>query len=164
MWWTRRVQYYDVPPPATLAYAPAIRRFVSAFLDYLVVSIVIAPFTGAAVSDNLNNRASLDVGDLMGPAVVFLLTTVAYSTVMHAWRGSTIGKMATRTVVVNDDGSQVSAAVAFVRAVAFAAIFFASFFLIAPIVINELRPLWNPFRQTWHDQIAKTVVVLYSPR
>jgi uncharacterized RDD family membrane protein YckC len=95
---------------------------------------------------------------------VFLLASVVYATAMHAWRGSTIGKMATRTVLVNDDGSPVTPAGAFVRAVAFAAIFFVSLFALAPIVANELRPFWSPSRQTWHDQIARTAVVLNTPR
>jgi uncharacterized RDD family membrane protein YckC len=73
--------------------------------------------------------------------------------------GSTFGKMAARTAVRNEDGTKVSPQVAFVRAVSLAGIQFISAFLIAPMVVNELRPLWSPRRQTWHDVIAKTVVV-----
>jgi uncharacterized RDD family membrane protein YckC len=151
--WTRRVEY-----------APPLRRLFAAFVDYLVLSFVVAPFTGRAIGDKLTSGGTPEFGDLMGPAIVFLLTGVAYSTAMHAWRGSTVGKIATRTVVVNDDGSAITPAVAFVRAVAFAAIFFVSLFVLAPIVVNELRPFWNPRRQTWHDQMARTVVVTVDSR
>jgi uncharacterized RDD family membrane protein YckC len=152
------VEYYAESPP-TMAYAPFPRRLLATFIDYMAVSIAVSPFTARPVSDALA-RSSPQLGDLMGPALVFLLANVAYSTGMHAWRGSTFGKIAARLVLVNDDGSPVTLAVAFVRAVAVTAIFFASFFVLAPIIVDEIRPLWSPKRQTWHDQIAKTVVVL----
>jgi uncharacterized RDD family membrane protein YckC len=51
--------------------------------------------------------------------------------------------------------------VAFTRAVALVGINFVGGFLLGvPAVVNMLRPIWTPRRQTWHDQIASTVVTL----
>jgi uncharacterized RDD family membrane protein YckC len=72
--------------------------------------------------------------------------------------------MAMRTVLVRDDGSKVTPSVAFTRAVCVVGINFVSSFLYAPVLVDNLRPLWNPRRQTWHDQIAKTVVVIAPER
>jgi uncharacterized RDD family membrane protein YckC len=158
------VQYYEPETPlVTLAYASPARRLLASFIDYLLVSFLVAPITGPAVGHALS-RSSPQVGDVMGPALVFLMANLVYSTALHAWRGSTYGKMAARLVLVNDDGSPVTLAGAFVRGVALTAIFFSSFFVVLPIILDMLRPLWNARRQTWHDQIARTVVVLNSPR
>lgn len=154
------MQYYeDAAPDMVMAYASPARRLLASLIDYLLVSFLVAPVTGPAVSRALD-QPSPQIRDAVGPALVFLLANVAYSTALHAWRGSTYGKMAARLVLVNDDGSPVTLAGAFVRGVAVTAIFFASFFVVVPIFVDMLRPLWNRRRQTWHDQIARTVVVL----
>jgi uncharacterized RDD family membrane protein YckC len=147
-------------PP--LAYASWGRRVLSFAIDYFVISFASAPFLGDGVqrlSDALRNGNAPSTSDITHLMVFMLLSTVTYSTLLHGWRGSTLGKMAARTVVVNDDGSKLTYQVAFVRAVSFAAILFVSFFVVAPVVVDELRPLWQSKRQTWHDQIARTVVV-----
>ena len=158
------MQYYEPETPTVaLTYASPPRRLLASFIDYLLVSFLVAPITGPAVGRALD-RPSPEIRDVMGPALVFLLANLAYSTALHTWRGSTYGKMAARLVLVNDDGSPVTLAGAFVRGVALTALFFASFFVVLPIFLDMLRPLWNRHRQTWHDQIAHTVVVLNSPR
>ena len=148
-------------PPLVLA--SWARRALSAVIDLLVISFISAPLSAGALRNVFEayaeNRSPAAV-DLRTVALVQLLVQVGYMTGMHSWRGSTIGKMAARTVLVRDDGSPVTPPVAFVRAVTLAGIWFISQFVVAPIVVNELRPLWSPQRQTWHDVVAKTVVVV----
>jgi uncharacterized RDD family membrane protein YckC len=152
----------DIAAPV-LAYASPGRRLLAAFIDNFVVSFLSAPFTGGAsqrFADAVLNSNTPRAHDLTQLTVATVLTIVVYSTALHAWRGATFGTMAARIVLVNDDGSKVSAAAAFVRSVTLAAIFFASVFAVSiPLLLNELRPIWNRRRQTWHDSVARTVVV-----
>ena len=143
------------------------RRILSAVIDLLVISFITTPFTRTAlqhVLDSYNARQAIGGHDLRTLALAQLAVQVTYMTAFHGWRGSTIGKMAARTVLVRDDGTKVTVAVAFVRSVTFAVIYFVSQFVFAPIIVDELRPLWSPRRQTWHDVVARTIVVRADPR
>ena len=146
-----------------LAYASGARRLLSLFIDYFAIQILAVPFVGSTsqrVAEAITEGKTLAANDVARLSVVTVLVIVVYFTAMHTWRGVTFGKMATRTVVVNLDGSAISPSTAFVRSVAQAAIFFAApFAFFVPLVLNELRPFWNRRRQTFHDSIAHTVVV-----
>ncbi|MEY2399700.1 MAG: hypothetical protein QOJ00_2874 [Actinomycetota bacterium] len=145
-----------------LAYASWPRRLLSGVIDSAVISFISGPFTGAAshhLFDAISKGTKLGADDVRTLLLVNLVVTVVYMTAFHSWSGSTLGKMAARTVLVNEDGTKVTPQVAFVRAVTLAAIQFVSTLLLAPLIVNELRPLWSPRRQTWHDAVAKTVVV-----
>jgi uncharacterized RDD family membrane protein YckC len=163
------MQYYeDAAPTLPLAYAPWPRRIASAVIDLLVLAAISLPFVASILGNLVNESPDLSKASnsqIRTLTVISIAIQIVYFSGMHAWRGSTVGKMATRTVLVRDDGSPVTPGVAFTRAVALVAINFLSGFLILiPAVTNMLRPLWNPRRQTWHDQISRTVVVLNSPR
>ena len=162
------MEYSEEAPVLPFAYAPWPRRIASSLIDIIVLAAISLPFVastlGSLVSDSgdLSKASNAQIRTL---TVFGIVAQIVYFTAMHAWRGSTIGKMATRTVLLRDDGSPVTPAVAFTRAVTVVGINFLSGFMIGiPAVVNVLRPLWSPRRQTWHDQIAKTVVVLNTPR
>ncbi len=146
-----------------LAYASPGRRLLAAFIDNFVVSFVALAFTGSAsqrFGDAIVDNKTPDLADVMHIMVATLLSIVVYSTALHAWRGVTLGKMAARIVLVNEDGTRVTAATAFVRSVTLVGIFFISVLTRGiPMLVNELRPIWNSRRQTWHDAVAHTVVV-----
>lgn len=151
------------PQAPTLVYASGGRRMLSVAIDYFAIQLLAAPFLGNAsrrVAENIADGKAPDAQDVVRGTVVTVLVIVAYFTAMHAWRGVTFGKMAARTVLVNDDGSRVGPSTAFVRAVAQAVlVFVAPFLFFVPLVFSELRPFWNRRRQTLHDTIARTVVV-----
>jgi len=149
-----------VEAEAPLDYAPWWRRLLSAAIDSAIISLLSLPFAGQAVRNLLEaDSGTSSAADLRTVSLANLLITVVYMTAFHSWRGSTPGKMAARTVLVREDGTPVTPAVAFVRAVTLSAIQFVSSFVLAPIIVNELRPLWTPRKQTWHDAVAHTVVV-----
>ena len=159
------MDYYAPTPPA-LPYAPWPRRMLSAVIDNLAISfLLLTLFNGAAhrFADALQSGHPLASGDLRALSLGDVVVTVVYFTAFHSWRGSTPGKMAARPVLVQDDGTPVTTHAAFVRAVALAGIQFASSFLVFPLIVNELRPLWDPRRQTFHDRFAHTVVVTRRP-
>lgn len=144
------------------AYASWVRRMLSAILDSFVISLLALPFSGAAVRrllDAIAEGIEVSSADLRTATLTNLVVTVVYMTLMHSWRGSTIGKMALRTVLVRDDGGRVSPQTAFVRAVTVAGTQFVSGLLLFPIVVDQLWPLWSRRRQTLHDIVAKTIVV-----
>lgn len=142
-------------------YAPWPRRILSAVVDLIVLTALTLPFIAPMVSPDQTEAPALSGSEVRVATVISIVAQVAYFTAMHAWRGSTIGKMAARTVLLREDGTPVAPGVAFVRAVTLVGINFVSgLLLFAPAVVNGLRPLWHPRRQTWHDQVAKTVVVI----
>jgi uncharacterized RDD family membrane protein YckC len=158
------VEPIDGASTAGPSYAPWGRRILSTVIDYFAVFFLSVPFLGSALSrvnDGIVEGKNLERADVTRVFVTFLIVIVVYSTALHGWRGSTLGKMAARTKLVMDDGSAVNWQVAFVRAVAFVGIMFASVFTVLPVflIVDELRPLWHRQRQTWHDQVAHTVVV-----
>lgn len=150
------------PIDGAFAYASWPRRVLSAVLDSFVISLLAIPFSGDAVRrllDAVGEGSEISSADLRTATLTNLVVTVVYMTVMHGWRGSTIGKMALRTVLVRDDGGRVTASTAFVRAVTVAGVQLVSGLLLFPIVVDELWPLWNRRRQTLHDLVARTIVV-----
>ena len=160
--------YAESPPVLALAYAPWPRRVASALIDMLVLAAITLPFVVSTLGDLVNDPGGLSKAtnaQIRTLTIFGIVVQIAYFTALHAWRGASIGKMATRTVLVRDDGTPVTPAVAFTRAVTLVGInFFSGFLLAVPAFVNMLRPLWSPKRQTWHDQIAKTVVVLNTGR
>ncbi len=146
-----------------LVYASPFRRVLAALIDNFVISFLTAPFAGPAsqrFAEAVLDGKPPSARDIAQLTIATVLVIVGYHTAMHAWRGVTFGKMAARTVLVNDDGSKVTPQTAFVRAVALAAVFFTATFAVSlPLVINQMRPVWNRRRQTWHDSLARTVVV-----
>ncbi len=154
-------------PAFPFVYARWPRRMASSAIDLVVLTVISVPFVApmlARAIDRTPEAATtieFTTSEIRTLTIVGVVVQVVYMTALHAWRGSTIGKMATRTVLVRDDGSSVNAATAFTRAVTLVGInFFAQWLFFIPIVTNELRPLWHPRRQTWHDQIARTVVIV----
>ena len=155
---------FDEEPTPDLAYAPWPRRILSAVIDYFAVFFIAAPFLGSALSrvnEAIVEGKDFQREDVTRVFVTIVIVIVVYTTALHGWRGSTLGKMAARTKVVMDDGSPATWQVAFVRAVAFVGIMFTSVLTVIPafLIVDLLRPLWQRKRQTWHDQVAHTVVV-----
>lgn len=141
-----------------LVYASWFRRVIGGVIDLCVMSAVTTPFMIDQVLRILDGSATAADGRYV--TLVSLIVQISYWTGFHGWRGSTIGKMAMRTVVRRVDGSPIDFNVAFVRAVTLSAInFVGSFLILVPTIANAIRPLWHPQRQAWHDQVARTVVL-----
>ena len=151
----------DVDEPVfPFTYALWPRRLASAVIDALVVGLLSVPFVAPFI-DSSGERVVLSPGEYRTALIVGILLQVTYFTGMHAWRGATVGKIAARTVLLRDDGRPVTPGVAFVRAVSLVGINAVSgFLLFVPGIVNMLSPLWHPRRQTFHDRLAKTIVVL----
>jgi len=145
------------------------RRLVAFMIDSTMVTIVfvvlcviagLAFFFGAM---SANNSALLN--DLVKPkgfsSVVFLMLVlyiainIAYFTYFHGTTGRTPGKMLLGLQVYCADGTEVSFGIAFLRAVGY---------LVSSLLLTiPLGFIWAAFdkkKQSWHDKIAGTVVII----
>ncbi len=83
----------------------------------------------------------------------FLPVAVAYFVVLWTWKGTTIGSILLRLRVVRTDGSPMTFSVALVRSLS-------SFFSALVLFLGFLWVGWDREKQSWHDKIAGTVVVI----
>ncbi len=145
------------------------RRLVAFMIDSTMVTIIfvvlcviagLAFFFGAM---SANNSALLN--DLVKPkgfsSVVslilgfYIVINIAYFTYFHGTTGRTPGKMLLGLQVYCADGTEVSFGIAFLRAVGY---------LVSSLLLTiPLGFIWAAFdkkKQSWHDKIAGTVVII----
>jgi uncharacterized RDD family membrane protein YckC len=82
----------------------------------------------------------------------FLLIWAAYHIAMWTWRGTTIGGIVCRLKVVRTDGRPIDFGVALVRALS-------SILSAVALCLGFFAVGWSATCQSWHDQIADTVIV-----
>jgi uncharacterized RDD family membrane protein YckC len=109
-------------------------------------------WTMTSTANNTVTRYNLSI-------LAFILTTVvfvAYATLMIGGRGQTLGMMAVgvRAVRAEDDG-----AVGYGRALGRAAFQIVLGWTVIVGLLSGLWPLWDAKRQTFHDKVARTVVI-----
>ncbi len=102
-----------------------------------------------------------------GRWLIGLLASSAYfMATMSAWNGQTIGKRVTAIRVVRENGESVDAKFAFVRQILVISILFntiGALFLLIPMILNYLWPLWDDKNQALHDKVVKSRVVREQP-
>lgn len=136
------------------AYASWGQRFVAWLCDFIIVWGTV---WGVATA------AAFAVDDAATGIGVFLLLAVLsplYYAFFHAGkRGQTLGKRANGIAVRNAKTlDQISLGRALARAYLVAA-FWAMSWSAIPLILDNLWPLWDAKRQTWHDKVAASVVV-----
>jgi uncharacterized RDD family membrane protein YckC len=82
----------------------------------------------------------------------FFILWLTYHVAMWTWKGTTIGGMVCKLKVVRTDGSPVDFGVALVRALAGVISFMAA-------GLGFFWAGWTREKQSWHDQIAGTIIV-----
>jgi uncharacterized RDD family membrane protein YckC len=141
-------------------YASWARRLVAVAIDGLIVGGVTAVAVMSAVGLEEANDAILD-GSAAFIFVAFILAPGIYHTLMVGNRGQTIGKIALGIKIVDDEHPER----AFGYPRAFRRWFATTLFwwlLYLPGILDHLWPLWDTRRQTWHDKVARSVVVRLS--
>src|SRR5688572_27940820 len=129
------MEYVAEAPHSPLSHAAWPRCNASAVIDFLVITAISVPLLAPTLTRLLNestetNPASFTAGEIRTRTIISIAVPVGYFTGLHAWRGSTVGKMATRTMLVRDEGQPVTVGVAFSRAVSLIGINFVSGFLL----------------------------------
>jgi len=133
------------------------------FIFIILASIASLAFFSGAISGNSKNF----IADLADPArfslikiliwLFFIFFDIAYFTYFHGTTGRTPGKMLLGLQVVSEDGTPISFGIAFLRAVGY---------LVSGALFN-LGFIWVAFdkrKQSWHDKIAGTVVIIREPQ
>ena len=137
------------------------KRFLAVLIDNLVLSpillggyFLILLFVAALY--HREGAAISDTASVVFTVLIWLwvtLMTVLYFTVMHGWRGQTLGKMAMGLKVVRSDGRNVSYGTAFLRHL--------MWILLAnlSVMIFYIFLAVHPQKRGWHDLIADTRVI-----
>jgi uncharacterized RDD family membrane protein YckC len=152
-----RIEHLPVGNPATLLHASFASRLESLLLDVYVLSIV-AIILVSAFWLVTGNPPAVSVG-IGAPTVeqliywiVYVILIVAYSVLLTASDGQTLGKQAMRIAVVERDGSAPSLGTIVIRTLGS----FVSFVCFGAGFIAILR---NPEKQAWHDHWSDTFVI-----
>ena len=159
--------------PQGLHYAPWWQRLTAFLIDFGAVvtaasslTLPIAALTGSIddlVSDDPDQRALIIFTiALVGLALAGWCT---YQIIMIGRFEQTLGKRALGLVVRSEDGSRCGYGRAANRELVGRLLieFLPSVTLLLP-VLSYLHASWHERRQTWHDQIAETIVVVDAPR
>lgn len=110
-------------------------RFAAAFIDGIIIGI--GP--GMLIKGAGGNVVSFIVG-------------LGYSVWMLSTYQQTIGMMVLKIKISKENGAKLTYQDAVLR-------YFASFLSGAVLLIGYLWMIWDKKKQTWHDKIAKTIVV-----
>lgn len=121
-------------PPTLLPRVGFWLRFLANFLDFVLVSLVIAA---------LFHRPNW-----------FFIAWVVYHLTLWSWRGTTLGGIVLGLKIVRTDGRPIGFPVACVRLLG-------GFFSAAVLGLGFVWAGWSQDKQSWHDKIAGTVVVKF---
>lgn len=135
-------------PVVAAPYASYGQRVGAYLIDVLIIgAILLLFFALGAASENATPFVFLGI---------FGLASVVYKPIMEGAKGQTLGKMALKIKVVRAvDGGKIGYGEAFIRWLVGAIIGFVPF----GSLVDLLWPLWDQYKQTLHDKVAKTIVV-----
>lgn len=135
-------------------YASFFSRLIAYFLDNLLIFVLMFSAIAIAAPDGASSLFNVeDTGLLVWMIYGFYtLASAGYFTILTGGGGQTVGKWLMGVKVISQDGAPVSYGGAFIR---FAGYYISGFFL----YIGFLIALIDARGQTFHDKIAKTVVV-----
>lgn len=134
-------------PTTDVVYASFLQRFLAAIIDWVVVAFAIGILT--AILSSVMSRGNNMMFNPFG-----MLIWGVYAVGMTTKYGATLGKMALGIKVVNQDTKQNLGVVeAFLREVV------GKFLSQLVLFLGYLWMLWDPHKQTWHDKIAKSIVI-----
>lgn len=164
-----------VDPVLRVRLAPWWKRFVALIIDNLILGLglfILVLILGIAVNasrspGSSSTSSSHTHGAALLAGLVILWTLAAVPVGLYfgfmngSRRGQTVGKLAL-SIAVRD--ARTGAPIGFWRAWGrFLITVLFSLLLYLPYVIDSLAPLWDNRRQSWHDKVARTVVVDLKP-
>jgi uncharacterized RDD family membrane protein YckC len=142
-------------PSATqpdLAYADFWVRAWAAFLDTVLLAIVIFPMMSATYGNDWHRLDYFVLGPL--DLLFTWILPAFYSILFWKFKGATPGKMAVKIKIVDaSTGNPPTLRQLLIR-------YLASYLSLLPLGIGYIWADFDPRRQAWHDKLACTVVVL----
>jgi uncharacterized RDD family membrane protein YckC len=174
-------QYYDRPiyaPPAYM-FAGFWPRAGAWLLDGLfagLLAIIPAVIAGSALAlavsagqdeprtvfEEDQQNEDIVVAGFVGGAVVFYLGTLIYFTVANAKGGGWGKRIVGLRILRQRDGQLPQYGTGFMRAIAPVLFGLIPFFGSVVQLLDYLWCIWDAQKQTWHDKVAGTVVVVVS--
>jgi uncharacterized RDD family membrane protein YckC len=121
-----------------MKYIGFFKRLIAVVIDGLILSIALSFISGQSES-------------LIASAIYFILW-FGYFVWMVGKFGATIGKMAMKIKIVKENGEKVNYSDAFIRELA-------SYLSFIVFFLGYLWVIWDSKKQSWHDKIAKTIVI-----
>ncbi|MCM8819069.1 MAG: RDD family protein [Candidatus Omnitrophica bacterium] len=91
------------------------------------------------------------------PLGIFFLISIFYKIFLVGKFGATLGKMIVGIKIVDENGKKISYGNALVREVIVKDIIYCIIFFIS--FLGYLWAIWDKRKQTWHDKIARTIVI-----
>jgi len=139
--------------PGTMNYAGFGVRFVAKLIDIIVTAALTMPLT-FAIQGGFPGSQPPNLSRSLITTPLSILLSMSYYTFLVGKFGATLGKMATKLLIVNPDGSKVSYGKALGR-------YFAAEFIsgCATLCIGYLMVLWDDERRALHDRICSTRVI-----
>ena len=132
------------PVTSGMNYASFPIRFLALLIDVILIGVVKAVIAGV-------------MGGTEAPVMVTTLLDVAgiaYLVIMTSKYGATVGKMIMKLKVQNvNTGANLNLVEAVLRE------FVGRILSGLPLALGYFWMLWDPKKQTWHDKLAKSVVV-----
>ncbi|MBA2440604.1 MAG: RDD family protein [Thermoleophilaceae bacterium] len=134
------------------------RRLVALLVDGAILGVIVLVTLLAAGVPAEDVNATILEGSSLALILLFVLPKAIYDTAMIGSRNQTFGKMALGIKVVdeNDRATPIGYVRAFTRWLS-AAFLWALFTV--PGILDHLWPLRDRRRQTFHDKLARSVVV-----
>lgn len=133
-------------------------RFVAFILDQIFIYLSSTLLTSAlfVLMTVVGNNTSLNQlrATWFGGLFIVFLWGCFYSSIFLGWKGTTPGKRIMKMKVLKEDGAKLGYLDAFMREVLGKTVS-----LIAIFPLGYLWMLWDKNEQTWHDKIAKTIVI-----
>jgi uncharacterized RDD family membrane protein YckC len=135
------------PEAGPREYATVWERGLAFVLDALVLGIIGVPFNPLLYGSELGSSVA------SGLFVAGTLGALAWMTFFEGRYGSAPGKRVLRLKVVDpSDGTEIGYRRALVRRLGWLA-------SIAPLYLGLAWMLWDPQRQTFHDKLARSIVI-----
>ncbi|MCM8785786.1 MAG: RDD family protein [Candidatus Omnitrophica bacterium] len=89
--------------------------------------------------------------------IIFFLIFSLYKTLIVGKFGASLGKMIVGIKIVDENCNKIYFKTAFIREVIVKQIIYPIFFFIS--FLGYLWAIWDKRKQTWHDKIARTIVI-----
>lgn len=116
-------------------YAGFWRRVGATLIDVIIL--------GVATGFTRGNQAA---------SLIAFVFQVAYYVWMNGTYGATVGKMVFKIKITKENGGKISYNDALIRVLG-------SFLSGIALGLGYLWVIWDPKKQSWHDKIAKTIVI-----
>jgi uncharacterized RDD family membrane protein YckC len=130
----------------TQQYGGFFQRLIAYIIDTILINVAFTIICSIFVS------IFPPINGIKSSFISFIIFDMIYVVWMTGANGATVGKMAMKLKITNEDGSKISYTTALIREIS-------TYLSLLVLCIGYLNVIWDGKKQGWHDKIAKTIVV-----